>query len=253
MSVHDLFEDGFPHGTPAGYTDGCKSGACPAKAEFGMSCRMAWQAEKSDRRYRRLVDEGLTPAAIAVELGFVEPEQLSTAAAVELAAERVKSTGVSTEQMLDAARTVFLADSTDAATVTRDLSRPARIRAWARDQGLTVGSQGPIRRAVIEAFDAAHPALTVEPEETALAEGTITITGAVALDEPVPEHTELARTEEILEASRIENRALINMLDEEMRFAASAHAEAAALRRALADRARRGRGVVAWFRRVVSR
>ncbi|MFP7833100.1 hypothetical protein [Marisediminicola sp. LYQ134] len=61
MSTADLFEDGFPHGTHAGYLAGCKSGgACPAKVETGVSCAQANIRYAGDRHYARLVDRGAT-------------------------------------------------------------------------------------------------------------------------------------------------------------------------------------------------
>lgn len=154
MSAADLFVDGFPHGTPAGYLDGCKSNACPARQDFGMSCRMAWQAERSDRRYRRLADEGAPPPVIALELGMVEREQLSPSAAVEVAGWSAGFRPVRPEQLADAARTVTDAPTPTPATL--DVSRPSRIRAWAREQGIPIADFGKIRREVIDAFDAAH-------------------------------------------------------------------------------------------------
>lgn len=203
MSAADLFEDGFPHGTPQGYTDGCKSAACPGKAEFGMSCRMAWQAERSDRRYRRLADEGAPPPVIALELGLVEPEQLAPAAAVAVAAWRVAPTATS-EDLVAAASTIALAG---AGTVEEevpapprpdvDLSRPARIRQWARESGLQVGVMGPLPRAVITAYDEAHSTSqrSIEPEQkhalvvdlpNPASVGSITVETV----QEVPEHSE---------------------------------------------------------------
>ncbi len=219
MSAADLFEDGFPHGTPAGYAEGCKSGACPGRTDFGMSCRMAWQAERSDRRYRRLADEGAPPPVIALELGFVEPEQLQPAAAVTVAAWRVPSTaapatdveaaaadlaraGVAPEEVADAAAaaTALAEAPADAEPAKRragvDLSRPARIRRWARENGVQVGDMGPIRRAVIDAYDEAH-SIPAEPDEPTMpvlvvdypnpaSVGSTTVT----VIDSVPEHTE---------------------------------------------------------------
>jgi hypothetical protein len=61
----DLFEDGYPHGTVQGYTDGCRGGACPTGIEFGLSCKRAKMLAAGDYRYSRLVAEGKTPAEIA--------------------------------------------------------------------------------------------------------------------------------------------------------------------------------------------
>lgn len=58
MSSADLFEDGFPHGTARGYELGCRGSACPAKVEFGQSCREANIRVASDWGYRKLVQGG---------------------------------------------------------------------------------------------------------------------------------------------------------------------------------------------------
>ncbi|ROS52950.1 hypothetical protein [Frigoribacterium sp. PhB24] len=65
MSGADLFEDGFPHGTPAGYERGCKGGACPAKVETGQSCRDANVRVASDYGYRRLALSGASVEVLA--------------------------------------------------------------------------------------------------------------------------------------------------------------------------------------------
>lgn len=58
MSGADLFVDGFPHGTTRGYELGCRGSACPAKVEFGQSCREANIRVASDWGYRKLVQWG---------------------------------------------------------------------------------------------------------------------------------------------------------------------------------------------------
>ena len=79
MSSSDLFVEGFPHGTPQGYDDGCRGGACPAGIEYGLSCKLAKQKSRGDYQYQQLVKKGATVAEIADALGFVGTE---TAAAV---------------------------------------------------------------------------------------------------------------------------------------------------------------------------
>lgn len=70
MSSADLFEDGFPHGTREGYANGCRSGACPAGIEHGLSCRRANMLASGDYRYQKLAKAGATPGEIADQLGF---------------------------------------------------------------------------------------------------------------------------------------------------------------------------------------
>ena len=319
MSAADLFVDGFPHGTPQGFTDGCKSGACPGKADFGMSCRMAWQAERSDRRYRRLADEGMPPAGIALELGLVEPEQMSSSAAASLVAWRVSKLGV---PAMEAAEALVAGAGAPvlAADVMHDLSRPARIRAWAREQGMTVGEVGPIRRAVIEAYDARDiaPAAPAEEAPSAEPEPDAEPNAETVDDEPeteptmpscsrhpngtdapcaacgrarrahraeglVPEHIQhtprpdfgqamvdvdverarriavhleqlLAETERQRDEALADVHTLTTALAHEQQVSKFAVAEAAVLRRSIADaRARRGRGLGGFVRRMVTR
>lgn len=65
MSSMDLFEDGFPHSTPAGYEAGCRGSHCPGKDEHGFSCSEAHVRYAGDYGYRRRVDAGEGPAEIA--------------------------------------------------------------------------------------------------------------------------------------------------------------------------------------------
>ncbi|WP_291053661.1 hypothetical protein [Herbiconiux sp.] len=57
----DLYEDGFPHGTKAGYERGCKGGACPNAFEGLTICRDAFMRYNRDYAYRKAVDAGETP------------------------------------------------------------------------------------------------------------------------------------------------------------------------------------------------
>lgn len=65
----ERLEDGFPHGTPDGYTQGCK-GRCPAGIDHGLSCKRAKQLAAGDYQYQRLARGGATPAEIADALGL---------------------------------------------------------------------------------------------------------------------------------------------------------------------------------------
>jgi hypothetical protein len=56
VSALDLLVDGFPHGTKAGYDQGCKGAMCPAV----IQCRDARRRYLSDMDYRRMVDAGAT-------------------------------------------------------------------------------------------------------------------------------------------------------------------------------------------------
>ena len=52
MSGADRLADGFPHGTPDGYEQGCRGRICPAE---GQSCQQAQIRFASDYQYRRQV------------------------------------------------------------------------------------------------------------------------------------------------------------------------------------------------------
>lgn len=66
MSAADRLEDGFPHGTPAGYEQGCRSnGACPSKRETGQSCKDANVRAARDSTYRALVRSGAPVSVLA--------------------------------------------------------------------------------------------------------------------------------------------------------------------------------------------
>lgn len=64
MSAADRLEDGFPHGTPDGYRQGCKGSHCPEADEGRLSCMQAYTRYQSDFGYRRRVDEGMTPVQL---------------------------------------------------------------------------------------------------------------------------------------------------------------------------------------------
>jgi len=56
MKTIDIIDDSFPHGTPRGYADGCRSAACPAV----ISCRDVHRRYSGDWGFRKLVDAGLS-------------------------------------------------------------------------------------------------------------------------------------------------------------------------------------------------
>lgn len=74
MSSSDLFIEGYPHGTPQGYDDGCRGAVCPAGIEYGLSCKIAKQKSRGDYQYQQLVKKGATLAEIADALGLVGSE-----------------------------------------------------------------------------------------------------------------------------------------------------------------------------------
>jgi len=56
-----MLEDSFPHGTPGGYTLGCKGNHCPGA---GLSCSEAATRYRGDWAFRRLVEQGATTAEL---------------------------------------------------------------------------------------------------------------------------------------------------------------------------------------------
>lgn len=64
MGALDRLEDGFPHGTPDGYRQGCKGSHCPEGDAGRLSCMQAYTRYQSDFGYRRRVDEGMTPVQL---------------------------------------------------------------------------------------------------------------------------------------------------------------------------------------------
>lgn len=88
MSAADRLVDGFPHGTREGYRAGCKgSGACPAGAEHGLSCRRANSLAAGDYQYQKLARGGASPAEIAHALGLIPDTTVAAARLREAPAE----------------------------------------------------------------------------------------------------------------------------------------------------------------------
>lgn len=62
MSTLDLFNDTFPHGTPDGYRQGCRTIACPAL----IPCRTVHTRYSGDYTFARMIDAG-TPLSEILE------------------------------------------------------------------------------------------------------------------------------------------------------------------------------------------
>ena len=71
----DMLEDGFPHGTVAGYDRGCRGSHCPAV----IACRDVRRRYLSDMDFRRLVDAGVPVQEIAA-IDFVTEERVRVGA-----------------------------------------------------------------------------------------------------------------------------------------------------------------------------
>ncbi|HQZ36114.1 MAG TPA: hypothetical protein PK020_16930 [Ilumatobacteraceae bacterium] len=60
MSTLDLLDDSFPHGTPTGYRQGCRTAACPAV----IPCRTVYTRYVGDFTFARRLDAGMSLAEI---------------------------------------------------------------------------------------------------------------------------------------------------------------------------------------------
>src|ERR1700712_2991941 len=70
MSTLDLYVEGFPHGTAAGYEQGCRSnGACPRDEDGIQTCQQASIRLKSDWKYSLMVKAGASELQAARALG----------------------------------------------------------------------------------------------------------------------------------------------------------------------------------------
>lgn len=233
MSAADRLEDGFPHGTVAGYQQGCKGGDCPSGVEVGLSCRRAKQLVAGDYRYQKLVRAGKSPSEIADELGLMPevhaaPAPPKKTAAVPYDEEDVPAT-VDDEQIEEKETAVETtveevaapapaAENTEAPVV---LSHAERVRRWCRENGITVGDRGALPKRALDAFDAANPTLAAVELPKPKAPKTLKpMTPAVqppALSEPVehelagiqhaaaePSSDEDARDEEVVDDAPVE-------------------------------------------------
>lgn len=165
MSSSDLFVKDYPHGTPTGYDDGCRGGACPGAAEWGLSCKRAKTLSRGDYRYQQLARAGHTPAEIADELGLIPeaptaaPKKTKPAAAPTPPATKAEQ-GV-LEEAPAAEPPVPTAATASDAPKTASISA---IRAWARERGYTVKDRGILPQHIVDHYKADHPAGNPAPE-----------------------------------------------------------------------------------------
>ncbi|MEJ1087037.1 histone-like nucleoid-structuring protein Lsr2 [Microbacterium sp. Mu-80] len=166
MSSADLLEDGFPHGTPQGYDQGCHSaGGCPTGAEYGLSCKTAKMRSRNDYQYQQLARSGATVAEIADALGLIghaptaapkKPARKSKTApkvADELDQPATATADVDSDEP-PAPAEAPAEDATDQTTTPKHTTRD--VRAWARQKGYDVSDRGIIRQEIVDHYWEAH-------------------------------------------------------------------------------------------------
>lgn len=167
MSGADRLEDGFPHGTTAGYERGCRGGWCPAGNDHGLSCSRAKKLTAGDYRFGRLLKRGLSPAEIAFELGLV-PETHEPPKARKVVRDD------DTDEVTDLGGDEEPMNEHEKPTVVAKVSKPrtgptqAEVRAWAHENSIPVNGRGAIRSDVMEAYRAAHAAPEAPADDTAV-------------------------------------------------------------------------------------
>lgn len=191
MSSADLLEDGFPHGTPDGYDQGCHSaGGCPTGIEHGLSCKTAKMKSRSDYQYQQLVKRGATVPEIADTLGLFGTAPAAKPTKPTKAAKATKTAGPGAAPAA-AEPTSGTNPVPDAATQTLEGGEPAEgdhprstgatgstapeattpdhstkeIRAWARERGYTVADRGRIHQDIVDHYWDAHGLLDTQPAE----------------------------------------------------------------------------------------
>ncbi|MGX9348134.1 Lsr2 family DNA-binding protein [Microbacterium sp. KNMS] len=182
MSTTDLYAADFPHGTPAGYDNGCRSNtACPAFTEHGMSCATAKTKANGDYTVSRMFARGDDVATIAAHVNGA-PAPATTLAAALADAQKAKAEKTTkakpskptpapkpapakpkapepeVEPAAAAEEQPKTAEQVTAVAAKRaPKTRAARIRAWAKDKGYDVPARGTIAREIVEHYNDTHP------------------------------------------------------------------------------------------------
>ncbi len=170
-AASDRLEDTFPHGTPTGYTQGCRGNACPAADEHGLSCKKAKQLAAGDYGYQKLAKRGLGPAEIALELGLIPEAPTATVIPA-------KKATASKPAPAKPAATEPIADQTPASAPARPSQKT--IRDWAHANNIEVNQRGSVWKTVVDAYLAAHPNenTTTPTEQPTLPAAPHTVTDA---------------------------------------------------------------------------
>jgi hypothetical protein len=183
MSSTDLFVDGYPHGTPQGYDDGCRGGACPTGVAYGLSCKIAKQKSSGDYQYQRLVKSGASIPSIAYALGLVGTESAPAPAAPKKKPARVAPTPATAKggvSLVDAAAAVAKVAAAGAGSIA-DIAASAHTDEPTATAGAVVTSaveQPADYQTAPEAAQPAAPELVtpapepLEPDQTPTTDAT---------------------------------------------------------------------------------
>lgn len=156
----DILET-IPHGTPAGYRQGCRTAACPAP----LACRDVYRRYSGDLSFKRALDAGEPLADILAREAEEarpkknrtprkEPTMTDTTPNGKLDAEQATRKPKRGPQPKDRKKRKPVAVTPlkrPAAGPT-----PAEVRAWARANGIDVNTRGTIRNDVMAAYSEAH-------------------------------------------------------------------------------------------------
>lgn len=206
MTFDDIMQPGYPHGTPEGFTGGCKSAAaCPAKHTHGLDCRSAFTASKSDYTVAKLFKRGFAPAQIAAYLeDGIHPETPALAAVDTIPAPEPAPTPAPAPQPAPTSAKETTMSSTAAATpkpksprgprpkfgsptstraTPREKTSTAHIREWAREKGYDIASMGKIPKLIRQHYEDDHAAPAASVDQEAEAPSTTIAERSDLLDE----------------------------------------------------------------------
>lgn len=88
MTADIITDATYPHGTPEGYTNGCRGSHCPAK----IACRNVHLRYSGDYAFRKLIDTGITATQIIErEEAEAEAERIRAQEAAQAAKDAQKA------------------------------------------------------------------------------------------------------------------------------------------------------------------
>ncbi|PYC83429.1 hypothetical protein C7C46_08830 [Streptomyces tateyamensis] len=122
----------------------------PGAAAAGL---IAWGMKHPSARMQRLAEQARTALA---DLQQAQRQEAAITAAADRV-QRLKDQLAAAEQDLRAAKGTATTSRPSSTAPRPDRTQGSRIRAWARENNLPVGTAGVISRDVITAYAAAHP------------------------------------------------------------------------------------------------